>query len=242
MGNLGSNTSWPLRIMCISSMPTNTFPAAQNDLKFSIARVIRLIAQWSCSTMLFRYLICLTSIGAPLCSMTSSMAALLDPLLSIVTFSGTPLVFMPLVKNRIAAALSLWAVSKKSTVLPCLSTGRYRYFHSPLTLIRLIHAPATTYGVLVATRYFFKQRQEANRPTADAGVIHKHASLLHHFFQMSIAQRVGCISAYAHQNHFQWKSHRLAAQHGLARFIRENTWLKPAGATWLMRQNRLDQL
>ena len=65
----------------------------------------------------------------------SSMAALLAPLLSTVTFSGTPLAFMALSKKRRAAALSRLAVNRKSTVLPALSTARYRYFQAPLTLM-----------------------------------------------------------------------------------------------------------
>ena len=50
-------------------------------------------------------------------------AALLAPLLSMVTFSGIPLAFMDFSKNRRAAALSRLAVSRKSTVLPSLSTA-----------------------------------------------------------------------------------------------------------------------
>ena len=76
----------------------------------------------------FRYLICLTMIGISRPTLMTSIAALLAPLLSIVTFSGTPLAFMALSKNRRAAALSRLAVSRKSTVLPSLSTARYRYF------------------------------------------------------------------------------------------------------------------
>jgi hypothetical protein len=55
--------------------------------------------------------------------MIESMAALLAPLLSIVTFSGTSLARMAFLKNRMAAALSRLAVSRKSTVLPALSTA-----------------------------------------------------------------------------------------------------------------------
>ncbi|AOS81174.1 hypothetical protein Q5W_20530 [Hydrogenophaga sp. PBC] len=57
-------------------------------------------------------------------ALISSMAALLALLLSRVTFSGTPLAFMALSKKRTAAALSRWAVSRKSTVFPSLSTAR----------------------------------------------------------------------------------------------------------------------
>ena len=54
----------------------------------------------------------------------SVVRALLAPLLSIVTFSGTSLACIALSKKRMAAALSRLAVSRKSTVLPCLSTAR----------------------------------------------------------------------------------------------------------------------
>jgi hypothetical protein len=49
--------------MCISSMPASTEPAAQNKLKLSIGLVTRLMARWSCSTMLLRYLTWRTRIG-----------------------------------------------------------------------------------------------------------------------------------------------------------------------------------
>jgi hypothetical protein len=39
--------NWPLRIMCMSSMPASVMAADQNYLKPSIGRVIRLIARWS---------------------------------------------------------------------------------------------------------------------------------------------------------------------------------------------------
>ena len=42
----------PLRIMCMVSIPAMMIRALQNDLNPNIARVIRLMAQWSCSTML----------------------------------------------------------------------------------------------------------------------------------------------------------------------------------------------
>jgi hypothetical protein len=47
-----------LRIMCIVSIPSDRIRALRHDLKPSISLVIRLIARWSCSTMLFRYLHC----------------------------------------------------------------------------------------------------------------------------------------------------------------------------------------
>jgi hypothetical protein len=56
-------------------------------------------------------------------------AAVLAPLLSIVTIAGAPWCRMALRKKRNAAAASRLAVSRKSMVLPSVSTARYRYFH-----------------------------------------------------------------------------------------------------------------
>ena len=47
--------SWPLRIMCMSSIPARVMAGDQNDLNPSMGRVSRLIARWPCSTLLFRY-------------------------------------------------------------------------------------------------------------------------------------------------------------------------------------------
>jgi hypothetical protein len=53
-----------------------------------------------------------------------SRAALLAPLLSIVTVPGTSLYRIALSKKRLAAEASRLAVNRKSMVLPCLSTVR----------------------------------------------------------------------------------------------------------------------
>ena len=44
--------------------------------------------------------------------------------LAIATLSGSPFAPMALLKKRLAAAMSRFAVSRKSTVLPCLSMAR----------------------------------------------------------------------------------------------------------------------
>ena len=54
--NLTAARSWPLRIMCMSSIPARVTAADQKDLNPDIGRTSRLIARWSCSTMLLRYL------------------------------------------------------------------------------------------------------------------------------------------------------------------------------------------
>jgi hypothetical protein len=61
------------------------------------------------------------------------LGAVLAPLLSIVTFSGVPLLPMALRRKRSGTLQSRLAVSRKSTVAPALSTARYRYFQTPLT-------------------------------------------------------------------------------------------------------------
>ena len=37
----------------------------------------------------------------------------------------------------------------------------------------------------------------------------KHTALLHHFFQMAIAQRIGRVPTEAHQNDVEWEAHPL---------------------------------
>jgi hypothetical protein len=90
----------------------------------SIGLITRLIARWSCSTILLRYLTCRTVTGKAIGPLILSIAALLTPLLSIAIFSGPPFSRIAFSKKRLAAAVSRCAVSKKSTVFPSLSTGR----------------------------------------------------------------------------------------------------------------------
>lgn len=45
-------------------MPASTLAAARNDMKSLHCLAKRLIARWSCSTMLLRYFTCQTVIGA----------------------------------------------------------------------------------------------------------------------------------------------------------------------------------
>jgi hypothetical protein len=74
--------------MCISSIPASVMAADQNDLKPSIGRVIRLIARRSCSTILFGYFTCHSSMLASMSVLYCSIAAVLAPLLSILIFSS----------------------------------------------------------------------------------------------------------------------------------------------------------
>src|ERR1019366_9161332 len=59
-------------IMCIVSMPARRMLAQRKDLNPSMGRTMRLIARWSCSTMLLRYFG--TSTGAARCPHRSQRA------------------------------------------------------------------------------------------------------------------------------------------------------------------------
>jgi hypothetical protein len=62
--NLPVVCNCPFRIMCMNSTPVSVAAAERKDLDPSAGRTTRLIARWSCSTMLFRY-----------CSRSISMSA-----------------------------------------------------------------------------------------------------------------------------------------------------------------------
>ena len=64
--------------------------ANRKDLNPSIGRTTRLMARWSCSTMLLRYLACRIFIPALRSALQLSIAAVLAPLLSMVIFEGAP--------------------------------------------------------------------------------------------------------------------------------------------------------
>lgn len=78
------------RIMCLNSMPPGMMRAQRKFSKPSIGRVRRLMARWSCSTPLFRYFFWRILIGAPRPALRACSAARFDPLLSIVTVTGSP--------------------------------------------------------------------------------------------------------------------------------------------------------
>ncbi|CUH61579.1 Long-chain-fatty-acid--CoA ligase FadD13 [Thalassobacter stenotrophicus] len=119
----------PLRIICATSMPARVAAAELNDLKVCMGRVIFFMKRWSCSMMLFRYFTCRTSINQYQLCITSrqfmlNRPAAFDPLLSITTLSGHPLLAITLAKNAVAAALSRRSDSMKSRVLAHLSIAR----------------------------------------------------------------------------------------------------------------------
>ena len=63
-----------------------------------------LMVRWSCSTRLLRYFDWRSSMGKPLSDWMLTMAAVLEPLLSIAIFSGTPCRSLARAKNAHAAA------------------------------------------------------------------------------------------------------------------------------------------
>jgi hypothetical protein len=88
------------------STPASLMAADQNDLNPSIDHVSRLIAWWSRSTILFRYLTWPSPMLVLMPRLSSSSAAALALLWSMVIFAGLPHWSMDLRKKR-AAALQL---------------------------------------------------------------------------------------------------------------------------------------
>lgn len=120
----------PLRIRCASSMPEIVMAAIANDLNPAIDAQRRLMARWSCSMRLLRYLFVRTfTFRQQGCSRRSSHSARrLGTWPSSVTLRGTRgrVDASALRKNACAAAIPRSRRSRKSTVLPCLSTARYK--------------------------------------------------------------------------------------------------------------------
>jgi hypothetical protein len=89
-------------------------------------------------------------------------------------------------------------------VCPSLSTAREVL---PLAVdldVRLVHPPARANGALVAraAELSFQLRCEFLDPTVDVGMVHLHAPLRHHLFQVSVAERVSQVPAHANQDDF----------------------------------------
>src|SRR5665647_1183673 len=94
----------------------------------------------------------------------------------------------------------------------------------------LIHAPAPSRWALVFAKDLFKQWQKPDRPAVDRRMVDEHASLLHHFLKMAIAQWIRRVPTDAHQNDVDWESHSFGAQH-LVWFCRINRNSKKLTAT-----------
>src|SRR5450830_442924 len=77
----------------------------------------------------------------------------------------------------------------------------------------LIHAPAPSRWALVFAKDLFKQWQKPDRPAVDRRMVDEHASLLHHFLKMAIAQRIRRLPTDAYQNDGDWEAHPFGSQH-----------------------------
>ena len=142
------------------------------------------------------------------------MAALLAPLLSIATLSGTPLAFMAFSKNRKAAASSRLCGHQKVNRLTFLVHGPVEIFPNAFSFrISLDHPLAVAHRALVLAEHVLKQGQKPDGPAVDGEMINTNAALLHHFLKMAIAQRIGCVPADANQSHVDWESHSFSRQH-----------------------------
>lgn len=73
--------------MRISVMPASTLLAARNDLKPSTGQVTRLIARWSCSAMLLRYLAWRTVIDTAMLRLAIKQVT--KPVLNFKSFCST---------------------------------------------------------------------------------------------------------------------------------------------------------
>src|SRR5674476_1277603 len=93
--------------------------------------------------------------------------------------------------------------------------GQWRYLYRavdravevpPLTGhfdIGLVHPPTQTNGSFAPPENSGQHRQHFDCPSMHRGVVDKYAALLHHFFHMPQAQRVGHVPAHAREHHFK---------------------------------------
>jgi hypothetical protein len=103
------------------------------------------------------------------------------------------------------------AVSKKSTVLPCLSSARYQYRLAADLDVRLVQSPAfadraDASFALPFTKGFLQYRNQLHDSAVNGGMIDEQAALSHHLFEIAQTQRVGDIPSHAQQHDVQWKS------------------------------------
>ena len=101
-----------LRIMCMVSMPAMRIRAIQKDLNPSIDRVIRLMARWSCSTMLFKYLHWRSRIPTQASALTLSMTAVFASLDSRSRLNWQP--FVPRLESALSAQAQQFASGRSS--------------------------------------------------------------------------------------------------------------------------------
>src|SRR5512138_2819621 len=103
-------------------------------------------------------------------------------------------------KRRAALALRRW-VSRKSTVLPCLSTARNSHFHSPFTRMHVLVDPPGAAGVaLVPADLLLQPRGVVLNPPPDGRVIDRDAAFRHHLLELTIANGIFAVPADALQD------------------------------------------
>src|SRR4051794_36958958 len=110
---------------------------------------------------------------------------------------GVPFPFIAFGKKRLAAATSRFAVSRKSTVRPCLSTARYRYVHRPFTFIYvsslyicLVAAPRSAHQPGVPAPPLLEFRDVPLNPAQNGRVREFDPALAHHIHQIARTQFV----------------------------------------------------
>src|SRR5438876_8705387 len=79
--------------------------------------------------------------------------------------------------------------------------------------VRLVHAPADPHRALAAMKRLFQLGTVFHDPALDGGVVDRHATLLHEFFDMPIAQRVGDIPPHTDQDNVRGEMGALEADH-----------------------------
>lgn len=79
--------------------------------------------------------------------------------------------------------------------------------------VGLIHAPAAADWALVFTGHLLDRGQETNLPPIDRRMADRRAALFHHFFQVSVAQRICYVPANADQDHIDRKAHPFEVEH-----------------------------
>ncbi len=82
--------------------------------------------------------------------------------------------------------------------------------------IGFVHSPALTDRALAPTDHDRQHRQHLDRPAMQRGVIDEDPTVGHHLLNVPKAQRIGRIPTHAHQHHFQRAVHPL--NHSAQRF------------------------
>jgi len=145
--------------------------ARQNDLNPRIGRAIRLMARWSCSTMLLRYLHWHMRLSTQASALTLSMAAVLaadsDLFWQVVQVDGA---------LQEAPGSSHIALGSEQEVHRIASAANHPVKVLPLAGhfdVGLVHPPTLANGVLAPTKYGGQHRHHLDRPAVHCGVVHK---------------------------------------------------------------------